>query len=169
MKACEQWREEILDHALGRPAGAALAAHLHCCAACSGALAKWRERAGEMDAGIRRLAAAEPSPELEAQVLGRIHERSSATAWFSGWKVAGVLLACAAAIALFFYQSQLKIQREREQVLSAAAALSRWRSPTATLMNSPSQQWLWTAPRLGETFFDLKPGTRSSKQEKENP
>ncbi len=169
MKACDQWREEILDHALGRPAGAALAAHLQSCPACSGALAKWCQHAGEMDAGIRRVTAAEPSPQLEARVLDRIHERPSAAAWFSGWKVAGVLLACAAAMALFFYQNQLRVQREREQVLSAAAALSRWRSPTATLMNSSSQQWLRTAPRLGETFFDLKPGTRSRKQEKENP
>ena len=171
MSACEQWREQVMDHALGQPASAELQAHLTSCAACSAALDSWRARAGQLDDGVHRAVGVEPSAQLEKRILSQIASRHLRPARPWRWKIAAAIpVVVAVLIALVHNHSvSLKHAREQEQLLTAAAALGRWRSPTESLLHSPSQAWLRDVPRLGKTFLEMKSIENLSKQEKQDP
>ena len=85
------------------------------------------------------------------------------------WKAASAILAAAAALFLIVYQHRVSSERDREQILAAATALSKWRAPTDGLLRPRSEDWLRTVPRLGSTFFEMKSKEGSSPQEKQNP
>lgn len=177
MKPCDPWREELADCALGLPASRALAKHLAKCSACSAALRKSQARVRDMDDGMRRFAAAEPSPNSAAIILAQIgsgvpqrpslpHPRTIAAAF-----AALVILAVSA-----FTASRLRERREEtEKAFSAAADISNWRSPTQDLLRSPYDSLRRGSPRLGEYFYELKPDTLPREhhapraKEKENP
>lgn len=155
MKPCAEWHEELLDHALGATPGAALAAHFAGCAACAAALVHWRGAAERLDASLPRLTAAEPPPYLAARVLARI-ESAPTEAFGFGWRAALAGLALAVGLAAVIYTGRAARARE-EAVVSAAAALSRWRSPTNALLRSPGDALLKSVPQLGRGYFRIMP------------
>jgi anti-sigma factor RsiW len=135
LTACARWREELIDHALGQPASAALSAHLATCAGCAAALADWRAGIGRLDAGVRALVAREPSSNLRTRVLTGID--SGPVPWTLSWRrtaIAGAILI--ASIFLVVYGIALKNERAQSTAIaSAGAALSHWRAPTDVLLH----------------------------------
>src|SRR6267378_1410078 len=71
MIACNQWKDALIDHALGQPADASLEAHLAACPSCAEALQAWRERAAQLDPAIRQVIASEPGPYGPERILSR--------------------------------------------------------------------------------------------------
>ena len=170
MSACKKWSKRVVDHALGRPAGAAFEAHLATCSACAAALREWRDRAQQMDASVREALASEPPPGLVEAVLGKVHSRRPQPVRIAGWKMAAAF-ACVVALVATLYARHVRMERMRrdQQVLSAATTLARWRSPTDGLLESSSDEWLKSVPRLGESLFELRPGTHSPEKQEANP
>ena len=169
MKPCKDWwRERLAEHALGAPASDALESHLKECPRCVGALIEQRARAEQIDAGIRLLAASEPSPQSAARVLAVVRS-SRRRRWVPERKrLAAVLAGIAILTVSGDYVWRVHRQRvESERVLSAGAAIARWRSPTQDLLRSPAHAWLKAPPRLGEYFYPLK--TDVWNKEKEGP
>lgn len=166
MTACHHWSERLTDHVLGLPAGTELQAHLGSCAACAAALEERRARVRQLDAGVRRLVAAEPSPYLASRVLARIESARPRRA--GRWKAVLASLACAAVLAVCVYSvyAALEARREAERASAAARALARWRSPTEVLLRAPAGPFLNAVPRVGDFFFETKPGAYAPQREK---
>lgn len=167
MTACADWREQLEDHALGRPASAELAVHLAACPVCAAALGEWRQRAEQLDAGVRQLVASEPTAGLAARVLATVSAQPAHGASELRWKPAVAALAVAAGLSASLYAIRVVLEtREQAQVMSFAAAVSQWRSPTESLLQSPAASLLKSAPQLGESFFELKPTLGESEGQK---
>jgi anti-sigma factor RsiW len=169
MKPCDnRWSEELADHALGAPANAALKDHLATCAVCNATLQKWKTRMGQVDAGIRQLAADEPPAHTQSRVMAEVRargERSRVAGW--GWRMAAV---CGVVLVVATFVLRWKVQEARKetaQMLAAASAIGGWKSPTDDLLRSASDHWLHAPPRLGEYFYPLD--TQVPKKEKRKP
>jgi len=167
MKSCSDWQEELLDHALGIPASADLAAHVSCCAACAGAVQELHQRAAQIDTGVRALFRAEPSPFLASRVLVHAAERATCSLWPAWLKPA---LATLLLIALAWFGVHVvrgSIERRRNEAAQAAArSIASWHSPTEGLLRSSADSLLKSLPRLGETYFEWKPKVAASEQQK---
>jgi hypothetical protein len=177
MKPCDPWREELANCALGLPASRALAEHLTKCSACSTALRKLQARVRDLDDGMRRLTAAEPSPNSAASILAQIGSRVPQRPWLSHPRTIAAAFAALVILAVSaFTASRFRERRqETEKALSAAADISKWRSPTQDLLRPPYDSLRGGSPRLGEYFYELKPDTLNRERytprakEKENP
>ena len=168
MNACFDWRDQLLDHALGFPASAELESHLVSCGACGKALADWRARAEHLDAGVRQLLASEPSPYFGSRLLAKIRSAPAGAGWAGHWRVALLALVFITAIVLLIHGVRgTRVARERARAFSSTAGgLSQWSSPTDTLLRSPADPLFRTVPRLGELFFEMRPTGGESKREK---
>lgn len=177
MKPCDRWRDELADRALGACASPALAAHLAKCPACSAALAQLQARACEIDDGIRQLVASELSANAAARILAQVESRAPQRRSSPRWKTAAAAFAALVILAVWANETWKLRERREETVkaLSAAADISNWRSPTQDLLRSPYDTLLKGPPRLGEYFYELKPGTLKMEhyapraKERENP
>jgi len=145
MTSCSQWRDALIDTALGAPIEKVLQEHLEACPACAADLAVWRARAAEMDAKVREVAGGEPQPFGPERILAQIHSRRRR---FSRARIAWALgtMAC---MALILYRPG----RPRLDSPVNAMALSAWRSPTQSLLRSPADPLLNEVPRLGAGFY----------------
>jgi hypothetical protein len=176
MNPCDHWREGLAEHALGSPADPGLAEHLENCSDCSAALARMKSLTGVIDHGIRQLASAEADASGAAHILAQLSSGSEETRC---WQPTGATVAAAFAAVLFLAASfglfwKVRIQREDAgKELSAAARISRWKSPTQELLRSPVASVLEGTPRLGEGFYQLEIGGRntdhSARRAKEKP
>ena len=151
MTACPQRREELIEHALGQPAGAALEAHLAICAGCSEALQAWRQKAAQMDASVQQLTAAEPRTQAPERVMAQIQQLSPGRPLYG--RMALAALTIAASLILVLYRPG-----PPKKVPVTITALSTWRSPTESLLHSTADPLLKSVPRLGDKFFETKAG-----------
>ncbi len=157
MNSCSEFRDSLLDHALGLPRTSDVESHLAGCKACARALERWRSQVRQIDSGVRRLVAIEPSPFLVPSVLAKANASPSLALWPRRWKVAFASLALIAVACLAGVTAHRAIEKRREaQVISIARSLSRWKSPTESLLRSPVDPLLKNLPRLGESFFEVK-------------
>jgi predicted anti-sigma-YlaC factor YlaD len=149
MNACQEWTEMLVDHALGRPADAALDAHLTACPNCSQALRAWRQKAAQMDAVVQQLAAAEPRAYAPERVLAQIKRFPQRTPFYVRIAMATLVLAICLVAVLYRATKQ-------KSVPFPAVALSTWRSPTESLLHSAGDPLLKSVPHLGKGFFETK-------------
>ena len=122
----------------------------------------------QIDAGIRQLAASEPSAQAASRVMAQVRPRRQHLR-LPEWKTVTAALAAliiVAASAAYVWRTQEQ-RRETQRVLSAVAAMGSWRSPTQSLLRSPTHPWLKAPPRLGEYFYPLN--TDALKKEREEP
>ena len=148
MIPCQEWKDALIDHALGQPADAALEAHLAGCSACAAALRGWRERASQLDPAIQRLSAVEPGPYGPERILPRVALRTRRPFYVRlAWALPLIIL-----LALTFY----KLSRRESRIPPPLTALSTWRSPTQSLLRSPADPLLKDVPRLGEGYYRMK-------------
>jgi anti-sigma factor RsiW len=168
MNECRQWGDRLLDYTLDAlPPSRAdeVEGHLQSCASCAAAADALQRKQQQMEAGLAQLVrAAEASPAFRARVVAAARERSQPVVWQPAWK--GVLAAVAlVALAAIF----LPGLAERWEVSTDAgdlAALSRWRSPTESLLRSPADVLLQETPRLGEFYFPLDPTAAGASEDK---
>ena len=147
MISCQEWKDALIDHALGQSADAALEAHLATCPPCAEALRAWRGRAAQLDPAIRQISTSEPGLYGPERILSRAALRPRRP--FFGrlaWALPLIVL-----LALAFYRLA-----RREPDVPPLAALSMWRSPTQSLLRSPADPLLKDVPRFGEGFFQMK-------------
>ena len=134
MIGCGEWKDQLLDFALDASAARGLEQHLQACPVCAAALAELRARRERMDTGLRQLVqSAEPSTDFRARVLAAV-----------------------AALVLFAVLGG-PLGPQPDLALMAAQELSRWQSPTETLLRSPAEELLQSAPPLGQFYFSLEP------------
>ncbi|MCH7987096.1 MAG: hypothetical protein IH847_11015 [Acidobacteria bacterium] len=154
MIGCGEWKDQLLDFALDASAARGLEQHLQACSACAAALAELRARRERMDAGLRQLVqGAEPSTEFRARVLAAVEAQPRHVGLWPAW--AGALAAVAALVLFAVLVGPLGPQPD--PALMAAQELSRWQSPTETLLRSPAEELLQSAPPLGQFYFSLEP------------
>lgn len=157
MNACREWKDRLLDAALGAPAEAKLEAHLGACLPCAAALAGWRAQREQMDAALGVLVrGAEPSPDLRTRVLAAAETVPAAGPAQPAW--VGAL----AAVAVVLLAGLLLDQPPGPP--RPVTSLSEWQSPTDWLLETPGSEWLRSTPRVGDFYFSLEPAeTGSSK------
>lgn len=154
MIGCGEWKEQLLDFALNASAARGLEEHLRACSVCSAAMVELRARRERMDAGLRQLVqGAEPSTEFRARVLAAAETQPRHVGLWPVW--AGALAAVAALVLFAVLVGPLGPQPD--PALMAARELSRWQSPTETLLRSPAEELLQSAPPLGQFYFSLEP------------
>lgn len=168
MKTCDEWRRKIADDVLGAAGDPALMAHLEKCAACSAAWADSHERMMQIDAGIKQLAASEPSAESASRVMAEVRSRPLSKPWLlqRGTAAPALALILIAAAAVYMWKVQEQ-RKETRRALSAATEIASWESPTQGLLRSPMDSWFKSVPRFGEAYYNLK--ANAPKKEKENP
>jgi anti-sigma factor RsiW len=148
MIACNEWKDTLIDHALGRPADAALEAHLAACPSCAEALQAWRERAAQLDPAIRQITASEPGPFGPERILACVARAPQRPSYRRlAWALPLIIL-----MALTIYR--LTPKRSRDSL--PLTALSTWRSPTQSLLRSPTDPLLKDVPHFGEGLFQMK-------------
>ena len=131
MIGCGEWKDQLLGFALDASAARGLEQHLQACSACAAALAELRARRERMDAGLRQLVqGAEPSIEFRARVLAAVETQPRQLGLWPAW--AGALAAVAALVLFAVLVGPLGPQPD--PALMAAQELSRWQSPTETLL-----------------------------------
>lgn len=156
MTACRQWKDGLLDVALGASATPQLEEHLRGCAACAATLAEGRARRQQLDAALGQLVrGAEPSPAFRARVLAAIETSPASAVGQPAW--AGVLAAVAVVVLTGVVLPRLGERQEPASGAASIAMLSAWRSPTESLLHSPGDDFLRSTPRLGELYFPLEP------------
>lgn len=148
MTACPEWKDALLDAALGLPVSAPLAAHLAACAACRGDLEALRARAVRLDADVRNLVRSDPPPSLAPRVLSALPPRHSRRKILLAW-AAAALVALGGALAVRRHRA------EETRLAAAARAVGVWTSPTRSLLPAPSPSQPVEVPRLGESYFDV--------------
>ena len=159
MTACEKWKDQLVEVALGIPAPAGLEEHLSSCSACGEALAGLRVRSGQMDSGLRALVDAQgPSSAFRARLMDSIETRRAS--WF-GWGVwTGAFAAGAALVVLGIFFTMAVNRRSGPAgpaaVLSTVPAISDWRSPTEALLRTSADELLKLTPRFGESYFPME-------------
>ena len=165
MSACSNFRDPLLDHSLGLPAGAELEAHLFSCPPCAAMLAKWRARAEQIDAGVHRFAAGETAPFFSARLRAAL--ASPPPRSWGRRRAAFATLVTVIGVCLLIFGARAAVERrEQARITSYAAAVSNWTSPTQGLLRSPADPLLKTVPRLGESFFEIKPVAGEAKHER---
>lgn len=163
MSACREWKDRLMDLALGglRDAdGSALKAHLAGCEACTAALAEMRGRAEEIGVAVSQLVrGAELRPGFAARVLAGIEARPLPLRRFSSRLVlpVAVLLTALVVVAVLRPSLDRWWPGFAAPTLQRATPLSTWRSPTDSLLRSSSGDLLRSAPRLGNFYFRLEP------------
>lgn len=163
MIGCHDWKDQLLDFALGASAARGLEEHLQACRACSAALVELRARREGMDAGLRQLVqGAEPSAHLRARVLAAVEAGSARKGWRPAWTAALAAVAGLVLVAVLVG----RLGPQPDPALVAAQELSRWQSPTEVLLRSPLDELLQSAPRLGQSYFSLEPIPRGTRPEK---
>ncbi len=149
-----EWKEHLMDFDLGAPTAHGLEQLQRACPACAAALAELRARRERMDAGLRQLVqGAEPSIEFRARVLAAVETQPRHVRLWPAW--AGALAAVAVLVLIAVLVGPLAPQPD--PALMAAHELSRWQSPTETLLRSPAEELLQSAPPLGQFYFSLEP------------
>jgi hypothetical protein len=140
--SCERYEEELIDHALGQAASAALEAHLVACAGCRGRVEEERRLAGTIDGML----SAGLAIDVPATFARAVQARIEANRW-RGWRrVAWVSggLAAAAALALAIGLRATQV-RSVDPVARASTA-----APTARESISPSPMPTIVTPRVAE-------------------
>jgi hypothetical protein len=109
----------------------------------------------QIDGGIRRLAASEPSAEAVSRIAAAARSVQRGP-WLTErrWGIATVpALAILVAVCIHGWRVHGR-QQEAEKAISAASAIANWKSPTQDLLQFPVEGWLKTPPRLGEYFYN---------------
>jgi anti-sigma factor RsiW len=154
---CTQWRDQLLQAALGETPGSELRDHLVQCADCAQELEILRSRNERLENLMPQLGRmAEPSPDLGARILEAAEASTAHRHLFVlNWRaVAGAIAVVAiAAMGAWFVASRAEIA---ETELRGAQALAQWKAPTDFLLRSPAQDFLSTTPRLGESYINMQ-------------
>jgi predicted anti-sigma-YlaC factor YlaD len=154
-KACEKWRDQLLEAALAGVTAKGLDEHLRACANCSEELSDLRARKARLDA-LLPLAAqgVGPSPDFRARVLAEAQAASAGKrAPWRVWTLAGVTAVILVALVIGVTSYRKTARTVPADELAAAQTLAEWRAPSDVLLANPGQEFLRKMPRLGESYL----------------
>ena len=158
-KACEKWKDQLLEAALTGAKPRDLEVHLQSCKDCAAELRDLGARRARQDSLLPLLVkGSQPSASFRARVLaaaGAASEGKRARPW-PLWTLAG------AAAAIVMVMIGAAIYRRTAQTISFSATevataqkLAEWRAPSDTLLETPGQEILRTTPKLGESYLNV--------------
>lgn len=157
-KACEKWRDELLEAALMGATAKGLEVHLRACTNCSEELRELRARKAQLDALLPLTAqTAGPSPHFQARVLAAAEaasEAKRARPW-RVWTLAGATAVTLAALVVGVTSYRRTTRTVPADELAAAQTLAEWRAPSDVLLANPGQEILRKMPRLGESYLHV--------------
>jgi len=162
-KACEKWKDQLLEAALTGAKPKDLEVHLQSCKDCAAELRELEACRTQQDSLLPMLVkGAQPSADFRARVLAAAEasgERKIAMRWRS-WKLAGAMVTAATVLvigAVWYRGTTQKIQAQkiRDDELATAQKLAEWRAPSDTLLATPGQEILRTTPKLGESYLNV--------------
>ncbi len=154
--ACVNWKDQLLEAALGADAPPELAQHLNSCAACAAELEALLVRRERIDALLSRVArGAELSPNFRARVLAAAEAgKSERERALRRWILAGTAAVLATVtVALVTHYKGGPASPEAD--LAALERLTQWRPPSDVFLETPGREVLRTTPRLGEPYGNL--------------
>jgi anti-sigma factor RsiW len=159
MKGCPEWESRLLDFALGglRDSEArAMESHVAICPACGGALARLRERAGDLDAAVRQLVREQQSsPSFVEGLSTRLKASRESPMVAARWNRPAWALGILILAAILLFSSGKRQPAQKDQISFSDATLSTWRSPTEGLLQPSAGEVPEYTPRLGEFYFPL--------------
>jgi anti-sigma factor RsiW len=153
MSDCAQFREQREDVALGAVPAPAFASHLAGCPACAQDVDRQRALARRLDTAIQALVRAEPPAELFTGVAARLEAARPPRGW-NPRRLRPAAFAAVAVCALVAGLGWHALERPPVSSDPGLAALSAWRSPTASLLEPlevPSQSQMLPHPTSGAT------------------
>jgi hypothetical protein len=158
MTTCAEWKDGLLDLALGASASSELEVHLKTCPVCSEALTELRARRQQMDETLPKMMHGfEPSVAFRARLMASLEELPLRT---REWPMRAAVIAAAAVIvvvALFLSPRHWRIGPSAPHKASIVRdGLERWQSPTAHLLHSSANGLLQAGPQLGRFYFPLQ-------------
>ncbi len=157
-KACEKWKDQLLEAALTGATAQDLEEHLRACTNCSEELSELRARKARLDAQLPLTAqGAGPSADFRARVLAAAEaasERKRAQPW-RVWTLAGVTAVILAALVMGVTSYRRTARTVPADELAAAQTLAEWRAPSDVLLANPGQEILRKMPRLGESYLHV--------------
>lgn len=157
-KACEEWKDQLLEAALTGTAPEGLEEHLRGCVGCGAELRELRARRERLDTLLPMMTrGAEPSGDFRARVLAAAEsarEGKRARPW-RVWTLAG-----ATAVIVVALVAGLTLQKKNGGVvpqdeLASAQKLAEWRAPSDSLLRTPGQELLKSTPKLGNSYLQL--------------
>jgi hypothetical protein len=159
-KACEKWKEQLLEAAVTESVGEDLADHLRTCADCAAELKTLEARRARLDTLLPLVAqGSEPSADFRARVLaaaGATRERKRFSRW-RVWTLAGATATAAIVLALGAWWHRGTARKMQIEELATAQKLAEWRAPSDSLLATPGQEILRTTPKLGESYLNVPP------------
>jgi hypothetical protein len=157
-KACEKWKDQLLEAALAGATAKGLEEHLRACANCSQELSELRARNARLDALLPlAVQGAGPSTDFRARVLAAAEAASEgkrARSW-RVWTLAGVTAVILAALVVGVTSYRRIARTVPADELAAAQTLTEWRAPSDVLLANPGQELLRQMPRLGESYLHV--------------
>ncbi len=150
---CGKWKDQLLEAALTGAQPRDLELHLRSCKRCAEELRELEGIRARQDSLLPLLVSgSQPSPEFRTRVLAAAEagERKRAPLW-RVWALVG---ATAAAATVFMIQRST-VRRAEAEELAAAQRLAEWRAPSDSLLRTPGQEILKTAPKLGESYLTV--------------
>jgi hypothetical protein len=141
---CKTWQNEIADHALGAPATPELREHLRACERCASELVVLQRRAEAIDAYLDRAMNVAPADDLRNRIVGAVSRPPEHTTSL-GFRWAAAGLAAAVVGGLVVAGRFAQHGSAADPVITAAAEIPQWRSPTDSLLSDAAN--LVTAPR----------------------
>jgi hypothetical protein len=169
-KACEKWKDQLLEAALAGARAKGLEEHLRACASCSQELSDLRARKARLDALLPLMAqGAGPSAHFRARVLAAAEatgEGKRARPW-RVWTLAGVTAVTLVALVIGVTSYRRTARTVPADELAAAQTLADWRAPSDVLLANPGPEILRKMPRLGESYLHVPVKIRLKVNEEE--
>ncbi len=157
-KACEKWRDQLLEAALRGAAAKGLEEHLRACTNCSEVLSELQARQARLDALLPLAAQGSgPSVDFRARVLAAAEaagDGKRARPW-RAWTLAGATAGILAALLVGVTSYRRTARTVPADELAAAQKLAEWRAPSDVLLAHPGPEILRKMPRLGESYLHV--------------
>jgi anti-sigma factor RsiW len=158
-KACEKWKDQLLEATVTESVGEDLAEHLRTCADCAAELKTLEARRARLDALLPLVArGSEPSTDFRARVLaaaegGGINPPLQRR--WRMWTLAGATATAAIVLVLGAWWYRGTARKMQTEELATAQKLAEWRAPSDSLLATPGQEILRTTPKLGESYLNV--------------
>jgi len=153
MNACQKWKDRLLDAAVGAPISGEMECHLLKCPDCSAAWAELRSRCEQMDDGLRQLVReTKPSPAFLSRLLASLEAHRIRTDWSAAWAAALAI----GMVGVAWFIPRWADRPQQVAVRTLDSSLSQWRSPTASLLRSPGEEFWQSNLSLGEFYFQIQ-------------
>ncbi len=159
----QEWKNAMVEAALGGATEARLQEHLQTCESCCQELEGLRARAARIDAALPLVARAEPQPDFHERVMQATEAaQESHSVWRewlrlpqTRWVRTASAFAAAMALVMLVITQLPRRDLPPPDAIAAATQLAHWQAPTDVLLQTPGDELLRDMPRLDGSFFEV--------------